>query len=110
VLNYQIGATGWGGDYLHPMTFLDNLASTNSNNYSSYSNAQYDALITQAQTEVDAQKAVTIMQQAEDLAMNDMAILPLYHRSITFMMAPHVKGFYMTPLANLYFRDAYVEK
>jgi oligopeptide transport system substrate-binding protein len=110
VLNYQVAATGWGGDYLHPMTFLDNLTSSNPNNYSSFSNAQYDALVAQAQTEVDAEKAVTLMQQAEDLAINDMAILPLYHRSITFMMAPHVKGFYMTPLANLYFRDAYVEK
>jgi oligopeptide transport system substrate-binding protein len=110
VLNYQIGATGWGGDYLHPMTFLANLTSSNSNNYSSYKNAQYDALIAQAETEVDAQKAATIMQQAEDLAMDDTAILPLYHRSISFMMASRVKGFYMTPLANLYFRDAYVEK
>jgi oligopeptide transport system substrate-binding protein len=109
-MNYQIGAMGWGGDYLHPMTFLTTMTSNNPTNFTSYKNAQYDALVAQAQTEVDAQKAVTIMQQAEDLAMNDIASLVLYHRSITFMMAPHVKGFYMTPLADLYFRDAYVEK
>jgi ABC-type transport system substrate-binding protein len=50
------------------------------------------------------------MQKAEDIAMNDVAILPLYHRSVTFMMAPHVKGYYMTPLSELYLRDAYVER
>jgi oligopeptide transport system substrate-binding protein len=109
-MNYQIGAMGWGGDYLHPMTFLTTMTSNNPTNFTSYKNAQFDALVAQAQTEVDAQKAVTIMQQAEDLAMNDIAILSLYHRSITFMMAPHVKGYHMSPLAMLFFKNAYVEK
>ena len=108
-MDYQIGAMGWGGDYLHPMTFLTTMTSNNPTNITSYSNAQYDALVAAAQMEVDPVKAVTLMQEAEDMAMEDMAILPLYHRSIVFMMAPHVKDYYMTPLANLYFRSAYVE-
>jgi oligopeptide transport system substrate-binding protein len=109
-MNYQIGAMGWGGDYLHPMTFLTTMTSNNPTNFTSYNNARYDALVAEAQQEVDEVKAVQIMQQAEDLAMDDVAVLPLYHRSNIFMMAPHVKGFYMTPLANLYFRSAYVER
>jgi oligopeptide transport system substrate-binding protein len=109
-LDYQIGAMGWGGDYLHPMTFLTVLTSGNPSNYTSYKNAEYDALVASAQTEVDPARAVNIMQRAEDLAMNDIAILPLYHRSVVFMMAPHVKGYYMTPLSHLYFREAYVER
>jgi oligopeptide transport system substrate-binding protein len=109
-LDYQIGAMGWGGDYLHPVTFLNVMTSTNPSNYTSYKNAEYDALVTAAQTEVDPVKAVEIMQRAEDLAMNDVAILPLYHRSVVFMMAPHVKGYYMTPLSHLFFRDTYVER
>ncbi|MFP3090529.1 peptide ABC transporter substrate-binding protein [Treponema sp. TIM-1] len=108
-MDYQIGAMGWGGDYLHPMTFLTTMTSNNPTNVTSYNNAQYDALVAAAQMEVDPVKAVAIMQEAEDMAMEDAAILPLYHRSIVFMMAPHVKDFYMTPLANLYFRSAYVE-
>jgi oligopeptide transport system substrate-binding protein len=108
-MDYQIGAMGWGGDYLHPMTFLTTMTSNNPTNITSYSDAQYDALVAAAQMEVDPAKAVTLMQEAEDMAMDDAAILPLYHRSIVFMMAPHVKDYYMTPLANLYFRSAYVE-
>ncbi|MDR2759863.1 MAG: peptide ABC transporter substrate-binding protein [Spirochaetaceae bacterium] len=108
-MDYQIGAMGWGGDYLHPMTFLTTMTSNNPTNVTSYSNAQYDALVAAAQMEVDPVKAVALMQEAEDMAMEDVSILPLYHRSIVFMMAPHVKDFYMTPLANLYFRSAYVE-
>ncbi|MDR2069655.1 MAG: peptide ABC transporter substrate-binding protein [Spirochaetaceae bacterium] len=108
-MDYQIGAMGWGGDYLHPMTFLTTMTSNNPTNITSYRSSQYDALVAAAQMEVDPVKAVALMQEAEDMAMEDMAILPLYHRSIVFMMAPHVKDFYMTPLANLYFRIAYVE-
>jgi oligopeptide transport system substrate-binding protein len=109
-LDYQIGAMGWGGDYLHPVTFLNVMTSGNPANYTSYKNAEYDALVAAAQTELDPVKAVEIMQKAEDLAMNDAAILPLYHRSVVFMMAPHVKGYYMTPLSHLYFKNAYVER
>jgi oligopeptide transport system substrate-binding protein len=109
-LDYEIGAMGWGGDYLHPVTFLNVMTSGNPSNYTSYKNAEYDALVAAAQTEVDPARAVEIMQRAEDLAMNDIAILPLYHRSVIFMMAPHVKGYYMTPLSHLYFRDTYVER
>jgi oligopeptide transport system substrate-binding protein len=108
-MDYQIGAMGWGGDYLHPMTFLTTMTSNNPTNFTSYSNPRYDALVAEAQTEIDPVKAVAIMQEAEDMAMEDVGILPLYHRSIVFMMAPHVKDYYMTPLANLYFRSAYVE-
>jgi oligopeptide transport system substrate-binding protein len=109
-MDYQIGAMGWGGDYLHPMTFLTTITSSNPTNFTGYSNARYDDLVVQAQNEVDPVKAVAIMQQAEDLAMDDVAVLPLYHRSNYFMMAPHVKGFYMTPLSELYLREAYVER
>jgi oligopeptide transport system substrate-binding protein len=109
-MDYQIGAMGWGGDYLHPMTFLTTLTSNNPTNFTSYKNAEYDALVAEAQTEVDPVKAVAIMQKAEDMAMGDTAVLPLYHRSVVFMMAPHVKGYYMTPLAHLYFKSAYVER
>ncbi|MDR2630975.1 MAG: peptide ABC transporter substrate-binding protein [Spirochaetaceae bacterium] len=108
-MDYQIGAMGWGGDYLHPMTFLTTMTSNNPTNITSYSNSRYDALVAAAQMEVDPVKAVALMQEAEDMAMEDVALLPLYHRSIVFMMAPHVKDYYMTPLANLYFRSAYVE-
>ncbi|MDR0629967.1 MAG: peptide ABC transporter substrate-binding protein [Treponema sp.] len=108
-MDYQIGAMGWGGDYLHPMTFLTTMTSNNPTNITSYSAPRYDILVAEAQMEVDPVKAVALMQEAEDMAMDDVAILPLYHRSIVFMMAPHVKDYYMTPLANLYFRSAYVE-
>ncbi|GHV00292.1 peptide ABC transporter substrate-binding protein [Spirochaetia bacterium] len=108
--DFQIAAMGGSGDYLHPTSFLSMYTSNNILNFHTYKDPRYDALIKQALTESDPVKAVTIMQEAEDLAMNDVADIPIYSRSSVFLMAPHVKGYVMTPLSNLYFRDAYVER
>jgi oligopeptide transport system substrate-binding protein len=108
--DFQIAAMGMSGDYLHPNSFLSMYTSNNILNFHTYKDPRYDALITQALNETDPVKEVKILQEAEDLAMNDVADIPIYSRSSVFLMAPHVKGYVMTPLSNLYFRDAYVER
>lgn len=108
-LDYHIAAMGWGADYLHPMTFLPLYETNNVANNAGYSNPEYDKLIAKAQSEIDEGKAVDIMREAEDLLMEDMPLLSLYHRSNFFMMAPYVKGWNFTPLSNLYFSEAYIE-
>lgn len=107
---YDIAQMGWGGDYLHPMTFLPLFVTDNPNNNSFYSNAKYDELVVKAQTETDAVKAATIMRESEEVLMADYPFLPLFHRSFAFLMKPYVKGWALTPLNNLYFKDAYIEK
>jgi len=108
--DYDIGAMGWGGDYLHPMTFLQLFTSTSTNNHVGYKNPEYDALVTKAINETDPAKAVETMHQIEDIFVRDLPVIPLYSRSLTIMMAPHVKNWVLTALSNLYFKDAYVEK
>lgn len=107
---YEIAQMGWGGDYLHPMTFLPLFVTDGPNNNSFYSNPKYDELVTKAQSEIDEVKAAAIMREAEEVLMADYPFLPLFHRSYTFLMKPYVKGWGLTPLNNLYFKNAYIEK
>jgi len=109
-LNYDVGAMGWGGDYLHPMTFLQLFTSNSTNNLVGYKNPEYDDLIAKTIVETDPAKAVELMHRAEDIFVRDQPVISLYSRSNTIMMAPHVKNWALTALANLYFKDAYVEK
>lgn len=104
--NYQIGQYGWGGDYLHPMTFLPLFTSDGVNNYSSYSNTAYDTLVTQIQTTTDEAQSATWIMEAEASLMADYPFLPLFYRSYSYMMSKRVQGAFRTPLNNLYFRDA----
>lgn len=105
---YQLGQYGWGGDYLHPMTFLPLFVTSGVNNYSRYSNPKYDTLVAQIQTETDEKKALALVREAEDTMMEDYPLLPLFHRSYSYMMRKGTAGYFRTPLNNLYFRDAHV--
>lgn len=106
--DYDIGAMGWSADYLHPTSFFPLFVTGNVNNSSFYSNPEYDEIYAKAAVMTDAAEAVKVMREAEDVLMADMPFLPLYFRAITFMLRPGVKDVNMTPLAQLYFKDAYV--
>ena len=109
-LNYDVGAMGWGADYMHPMTFFPLRLSDGVMNNSGWGSAKYDELVKQAQSETDPLKAMKLMRDAEDVLMAEMPLIPLYYRSSPKMMAPYVKGWYITPLNNMYLSGAYIEK
>ena len=45
-----------------------------------YSNAKMDAMLAQALTIVDDAKRERMLQQATEIVVNDMGIIPLYHQ------------------------------
>ena len=108
-LDYDIGAMGWGGDYLHPMTFLGIFTSDSPNNLTGYKNREFDELLAKATVETDTLKAADLMHKAEDIFVRDLPVIPLYSRSLTLMMSPKVKNWVLTALNNLYFKNAYIE-
>ncbi len=108
--NYEVAAMGWGGDYLNPMTFLPLLVSDDPLNNSGYANPEYDKAVFDAKKETDPAKAMAMMLDAENIAMVDYPILPLYHRATNLMMKPYVEGWYLTPTNNLYFKYAKIVK
>ncbi len=109
-LNYEVGAMGWGADYMHPMTFFPLRLSDGVMNNSGWGSSKYDELVKQAQSETDPLKAMKLMRDAEDVLMAEMPLIPLYYRSSPKMMASYVKGWYITPLNNMYLSGAYIEK
>ena len=109
-VQYQIAQMGWGADYPHPMTFLDNFVTGSPNNLAGWSNAEYDAAITAAEATGDEAESLADMRKAEAIMMNEHIILPEYHRSNYMMMSPKVKGFWRSTLNVPYFRDVTIEK
>ncbi|WP_417307859.1 peptide ABC transporter substrate-binding protein [Devosia sp.] len=105
-VEYQIAQMGWGADYPHPMTFLDNFVTGSPNNLNNWSNADYDAAIAAAKATGDEAESLAEMRKAEAILMNDHVILPQYHRYNYMMMSPEVTGFWRSSLNVPYFRDA----
>jgi peptide/nickel transport system substrate-binding protein len=78
---------GWGGGTGHVSSYLKSLLSsydaakgTGSNNYGRYSNPKVDALTAQGYATVDAVQQEKLWQQATEIAINDVGLIPLHHQ------------------------------
>ena len=85
---------GWIADYPHPQDFLDMLFHTGAdNNYGEYSNPAVDTLLDKAGVEADTAKSLEMYQQAEQMLVNDAAVLPLWFGENYVLVKPYVQGY-----------------
>jgi oligopeptide transport system substrate-binding protein len=90
--DFDAGMAGWVADYNDPSNFLDLLRSGNSNNYGRYSNAEYDALLDQAQAEQDLERRAAIMARAETVALSEHPWIPMFFHVTDSLKHPYVNG------------------
>jgi oligopeptide transport system substrate-binding protein len=89
----QVFRGGWIGDYNDAFTFAEIFRSTAGMNDSGYDNPDYDRLVTQSQTELDADKRAALLEEAERILLADMPILPLYFYVNPRVVKPWVGGY-----------------
>ena len=96
--NFEMADAAWIADYNDAMTFLSQLKSNaGAQNYSAYANPAFDALLDKADHEVDLQRRGQYLQQAEHMAMEDAAIVPIFHYVSKRLVSPKLTGW----VANL---------
>lgn len=88
----QFGFKEWTADFPDPYDWLAlNLLSSSPNNNGRWNNSTFDQLIMQAeQTAGDAR--IALYNQAEQIAITDVAWLPLDHQSISAIIPPWLHG------------------
>ncbi|MFU8806511.1 MAG: peptide ABC transporter substrate-binding protein, partial [Bradymonadaceae bacterium] len=84
---------GWIGDYNDPMTFLDMWVTDNGNNNTGWSDEEYDKLIAGAQAEVDRDKRMKLLQQAEQVLMERGPVIPIYYYTNNVLVSRFIEGF-----------------
>jgi oligopeptide transport system substrate-binding protein len=99
-LDYDLSRSGWIADYPHPMTFLEIFTAGNGNNDTGWTNPRYDALIRQAQSAANEPDRIRLMQEAEDILMTELPIIPIYWYTRTYLLDPRVQGWHPTLLDN----------
>lgn len=108
--SYQMFFAGWMADYPDPENFLDVLLHSQSRvNYGRYSNPAVDRLLEAARVEQDQTKRVALYREVERIAVDDAAIVPLYHDASYTLVKPRVKGLTITPMGILSFRGVALE-
>ncbi|KQN77175.1 peptide ABC transporter substrate-binding protein [Devosia sp. Leaf64] len=99
--DFQVGRAGWLLDYSDPSNTLDllktgtNQAGTMNwgNNYGRFSNEEFDGLLSQASTELDLDARAKLLAQAEKIAMDDFAAIPIYWYVSKDVVSPKISGF-----------------
>ncbi len=96
--NFQAFSLGWVADYVDPQNFLDiKLHSESPNNETMYSNPEVDALLEEARTEQDQAKRLQLYQQAEEIVVQDVPWIPLFHGKSNALVKPYVHDYFIAP-------------
>lgn len=89
----EIARAGWLADYNDADNFLNLLKSGVNYNYGRWSNAEYDGLIDKANATTDMKMRAGILRQAEQIALDETAAIPIYYYLARNVVSPKVKGF-----------------
>ncbi|WP_338071788.1 peptide ABC transporter substrate-binding protein [Billgrantia desiderata] len=90
--DFDVGRAGWIGDYNDAQNFLSLLESGVANNYGAYSNEEFDALMREAAETQDLDRRGEIMAEAERLALEDSATLPIFYYVSRNLVNPTLQG------------------
>ena len=100
VSDYQCSVWGWLGMIDPDEYSYDLLHSKGWRNFYGYSNPKLDELAEQGRAELDLKKRGEIYKAAEDIAIEDAAVLPCFCSNIHNLMTTHVQGFTQLPYSN----------
>ncbi len=95
----QLLSSGWCADYPDPENFADVLFHTGSSqNNGGYSNSELDTILETARVEQDVNKRIAMYQEAEQMIVDDAAVLFTTHSLSYQLVKPYVKGYVLTPI------------
>jgi oligopeptide transport system substrate-binding protein len=90
---FQVARAAWIGDYEDPTTFLTLfLSDAGDQNDAGYNNPDYDKLVKDSAKETDPEKRMKMLEQAEDIFLKDLPIIPIYHYTTKHMVSPKLVG------------------
>ncbi|HJW40776.1 MAG TPA: peptide ABC transporter substrate-binding protein [Rhizomicrobium sp.] len=90
--DFDIASGAWIGDFNDAGTFLDLLQSDSGNNYGHYDSATFDALLAKSYQTLDPKARGELLRQAEQTALDDLAVIPSRYLVTQDIVEPYVKG------------------
>lgn len=103
-MDYEMQLSRWGPDFLDPFTFLNLWTTDSGNNWTGYSNADYDKLVqdTASTLATDNVARYDNFLQAEKLLFEDAPIAPVYQASRAQLVSPKVQDVFVNPFGPTY--------
>ncbi|KTA84862.1 peptide ABC transporter substrate-binding protein [Aeromonas salmonicida] len=80
------------GDYVEPSSMLNSFRCQDPQNESGYCNSAFDGLLQQASDTLDGSTRTGLYRQAEQLLMDEMPAIPVYHYNQMRLVDPTLRG------------------
>jgi oligopeptide transport system substrate-binding protein len=90
--DFEVGSSGWSPDYDDAQFFLFAFQTSSTLNWARFSNPDYDRLMVTASVTSNQAKRAQLMQQAEQILLREMPILPIYFGVSNNLVSTRVKG------------------
>jgi oligopeptide transport system substrate-binding protein len=95
----QMFRGGMGADYPDPQEFMEYLAMSGmSTNYGGFSNQRLDELVKIGNEATEMEERLEAYNEAEQIFLEEVAIVPLFYNITSLVTKPYVKGFQFTPI------------
>ena len=99
---------GWLADYPDPANFMASFhsknikGSSNNSNKAQFSNSKFDQFFDEAMAEADIEKRMSLLAAAEQILLDEAAIIPLFYFTSIRLVNPQLMDF---PINELEYRD-----
>ena len=91
--DYDIARAGWVADFKDPINFLEMFDSKSENNDSKWFDEHYDAMLAAARAEVDADRRMQLLREAELYLLENAPMIPIYFYVQNYLCAPELQGY-----------------
>ena len=96
--DYDLLLSSWIADYEDPSSFLDIWRADSGNNFTNWSNTEFEAALFHAERTPAAAQRNKLYAKAESLLLDEAPIIPLYHYTHVYLIQPSVHGWNPTLL------------
>lgn len=103
--NYELARGGWLTDYMDPSGMLSIFTSKNAYNDPKFNNAEYDELLSKSSS-TGGKEHFDLLYKAQDILMNELPIIPIYHYSDFMLVKDKVVGWDRSVLGTVDFSGA----
>jgi len=104
--DYEMARGGWLTDFMDPSGMLAIMQDGNAYNDPNYYNEDFEAAMDKAATTTDKAEHYNALYEAQEILMNDLPIIPVYHYSDTMLASERLVGWDRSVLGGLDFTTA----
>jgi oligopeptide transport system substrate-binding protein len=105
---YTFALERWMAQYTSPMNILERFKDQESGkNFSGWENREYGHLLKSYAKQVNEEKRIDLVEQAEHLLMEHMPAAPIYYFSYSYLKKPYVKNLLFSPIGRVYLEQVF---